>query len=320
MNQTITNFFQPKDSRSQIGEITGWEIIGRGTFGTVFKAQTANRVFAVKKVFQDPRYKNREKNILKIVNHPNCMRMHHSYITCEGEKKASFLYIYYDYFPTDLSTYLEKNKKVNLKLVKLFAFQMFRALDYLKKIGVCHRDIKTSNILVDTDKGLLQICDFGSAKQIKSGEESVSYIATRNYRAPELLYNCKEYNYPVDVWAAGCVLSEFFRDGPLFTGKSNDEMIVTMCNILGPPTEKDMKEYKSNENPKRKTKSRKALKSYFKKNTPAQFIDLLSKIFVYSPSKRITASECLNHEYFADINDILSEYNLSFETECENTN
>lgn len=317
MNQAVTKFFQTDTSRKQIGEITDWEIIGRGTFGTVFKAQTSNREYAVKKVYQDPRYKNREKDILKIVSHPNCMRMRHSYITSEGDEKTPFLYIYYDYFPTDLSSYLDKIKKVNLKLFKLFAYQMFRGLEYLEKMGVCHRDIKPSNILVDPDLGRLQICDFGSAKQIKKGEESVSYIATRNYRAPELLYKCKEYNYPVDIWATGCVLTEFFHDGPMFTGKSNDEMILSMCNILGPPTEEDLKEYKSKENPKTKTKTRKSLKSYLKKSTPALFIDMLEKIFVYSPSKRITASQCLKHEYFADINVILNEYNLNFENECD---
>lgn len=104
---------------------------------------------------------------------------------------------------------------------------------------MAHRDIKPDNILVDADGVLneqgeptLKICDFGSAKQLenhnwafnKSGNSdinfgeslprgSVTYISTRYYRSPELLYGNAYYGIEIDLWAAGCVLAELFTRG-----------------------------------------------------------------------------------------------------------
>ena len=73
-----------------------------------------------------------------------------------------------------------------LLYVKLFAYQLIRAVAYLHsgKIAVCHRDIKPQNLLIDPTTGMLKLCDFGSAKQLTPGEASVAYICSRYYRAP----------------------------------------------------------------------------------------------------------------------------------------
>ena len=75
-------------------------------------------------------------------------------------------------------------------------------------LGICHRDIKPQNLLVDSNNHVLKVCDFGSAKRLIKGEVNVSYICSRYYRAPELIFGATEYNNSIDVWSVGCVMAE----------------------------------------------------------------------------------------------------------------
>lgn len=93
-------------------------------------------------------------------------------------------------------------------LVKLYAYQIFRALAYIHSLSIVHRDIKPQNLLVDPLSHQLKLCDFGSAKKIVKGEKNVAYICSRYYRAPELIFGATEYTSAVDVWSAGCVIGE----------------------------------------------------------------------------------------------------------------
>lgn len=93
-------------------------------------------------------------------------------------------------------------------LLKLYVYQCFRALAYIHALGVCHRDIKPQNLLVDPETHTLKVCDFGSAKRLVQGEVNVSYICSRYYRAPELIFGATEYNNAIDVWSVGCVMAE----------------------------------------------------------------------------------------------------------------
>ncbi len=120
-------------------------------------------------------------------------------------------------------------------LVKLYAYEMLRALVYLKAIGICHRDIKPQNILVDTSNHILKICDFGSAKWLKKGEPNVSYICSRYYRAPELIFGQSQYSTQIDVWSVGCVIAELMLGQPIFPGDSGVDQLVEIIKILGTP-------------------------------------------------------------------------------------
>lgn len=72
-------------------------------------------------------------------------------------------------------------------------YQLFRSLAYIHSLGICHRDIKPQNLLLDPDTGVLKLCDFGSAKHLVKGEPNVSYICSRYYRAPELIFGAIDY-------------------------------------------------------------------------------------------------------------------------------
>lgn len=93
-------------------------------------------------------------------------------------------------------------------LVKLYSYQLLRSIAYIHAIGICHRDIKPQNVLVDTSTHILKLCDFGSAKQLIPGEPNVSYICSRYYRAPELIFGNSNYSTAIDVWSVGCVIAE----------------------------------------------------------------------------------------------------------------
>ena len=146
------------------------KIIGNGTFGVVYKASVAEtgEIVAIKKVFQDKRYKNRELQILKFLKHPNCIEMRQSFYTNGDKPEEVYLNVVMDYIPETLNkvmkTYLKMKQMVPPLLVKLYSYQLMRSLAYIHALGICHRDIKPHNVLVDTSSHILKLCDFGSAK------------------------------------------------------------------------------------------------------------------------------------------------------------
>jgi glycogen synthase kinase 3 beta len=75
-------------------------------------------------------------------------------------------------------------------------YQLLRSLAFIHAMGICHRDIKPQNLLLDPDTGILKLCDFGSAKVLVRGEPNVSYICSRYYRAPELIFGATDYTCP----------------------------------------------------------------------------------------------------------------------------
>merc|ERR1719382_2071170 len=117
---------------------------------------------------------------------------------------------------------------------------MSRACAYIHAVGICHRDIKPQNILVNGRSHELKICDFGSAKLLVKGEPNVAYICSRYYRAPELIFESSSYTTSIDVWSLGCVIAELFLGTPLFQGGSGVDQLVEIIKVLGAPTKEEI--------------------------------------------------------------------------------
>ena len=166
---------------------------------------------------------------------------------------------------------------------------MLRSLAYLHAQGICHRDIKPQNLLVDSRTHVLKLCDFGSAKSLTPGEPSVAYICSRYYRAPELIFGSTDYSCMIDIWSAGCVAAELLLGHPLFPGETGVDQLVEIIKVLGTPTREEVeamnKAYTEFKFPQ--IKAHPWNKVFRSKATP-EAVDLMSKLLVYTPDRRLT--------------------------------
>ena len=283
-------------------------VIGNGSFGVVYQARVSEtgEVVAIKKVYQDKRYKNRELQIMKELYHPNVITMKHAFYTSGDKSDEVYLNVVMDYIPETvyrvMRHYVKMKQSVPILLVKMYAYQMFRALAYVHSLGICHRDIKPQNLLVDPATHILKLCDFGSAKKLVKGEPNVSYICSRYYRAPELIFGCTDYNCIIDVWSVGCVIAELLLGQPLFPGESGVDQLVEIIKVLGTPTKEQIMAMNPNYTefkfPQIKAHP---WKKVFRSRTPADAIDFISKVLVYDPTERLKPMECLQHPFFDEL-------------------
>lgn len=288
-------------------------VIGQGTFGVVYKARAIDtgKLVAIKKVFQDPKYRNREFSIVSEMDHVNTIKIH-SYFYTKGEENPEEIYlnIVMDFIPDTLYRVLRYYKKTKRAfpntLGKLYAYQMFRALAYVHSQKICHRDIKPQNILVDTKNHRLVLCDFGSAKKLNPFESSIAYICSRYYRAPEQILGTKEYGCEIDVWSIGCVIAEMFLGDPIFMGNTNKEQFLRIIQVIGVPSDKDYAAMGYNGRLHIPKMNFIGLRNKIKGIDPlAQ--DLISKQLTYDPKKRLVPFQAQQHPYFNE----LREYNVT---------
>ncbi|XP_076957065.1 shaggy-related protein kinase iota-like [Bidens hawaiensis] len=296
---------EPKQTLSYMAE----RVVGTGSFGTVFQAkclETGDTV-AIKKVLQDKRYKSRELQLMRLMDHPNIVSLKHCFFSTTS-KDDVFLNLVMDYVPETVYGVLENYKNMlhssmPLIYVKLYTYQIFRGLAYMHTVaGVCHRDLKPQNVLVNPLTHQVKICDFGSAKMLVAGEPNISYICSRFYRAPELIFGATEYTTSIDIWSAGCILAELLLGQPLFPGENAVDQLVEIIKVLGTPTREEIRCMNPNYNDFRFPQ----IKGFpwhkvFQKRMPPEAIDLASRLLQYSPNLRCSALEALTHPFFDEL-------------------
>ncbi|VEU38205.1 unnamed protein product [Pseudo-nitzschia multistriata] len=286
-------------------------IIGNGSFGVVFEAKVVetNEVVAIKKVLQDKRFKNRELQIMRQLvkdPHTNIVALKHCFYS-QGEKQDElYLNLVLEYVPETVYSISRRHHKHNIPLplmfVKLYLYQLSRALAHIHALGICHRDIKPQNLLVNPKNQQLKLCDFGSAKALVRGEPNVSYICSRYYRAPELIFGSTDYTTAIDIWSEGCVGAELLLGQPLFPGDSGVDQLVEIIKVLGTPTKEEIRSMNSNyiefKFPQIKGCQ---WKKIFRNKTPDEAMDFIAKTLAYTPSKRLNPLEGCAHPFFDEL-------------------
>ncbi|XP_034671677.1 protein kinase shaggy isoform X6 [Drosophila subobscura] len=318
----------PGQGTDRVQEVsyTDTKVIGNGSFGVVFQAKLCDtgELVAIKKVLQDRRFKNRELQIMRKLEHCNIVKLLYFFYS-SGEKLAEFpidlgifasvlkpqrdevfLNLVLEYIPETVykvaRQYAKTKQTIPINFIRLYMYQLFRSLAYIHSLGICHRDIKPQNLLLDPETAVLKLCDFGSAKQLLHGEPNVSYICSRYYRAPELIFGAINYTTKIDVWSAGCVLAELLLGQPIFPGDSGVDQLVEVIKVLGTPTREQIREM----NPNYTEFKFPQIKSHpwqkvFRIRTPTEAINLVSLLLEYTPSARITPLKACAHPFFDEL-------------------
>jgi len=194
--------------------------------------------------------------------------------------------------------------------------------------NVLHRDLKPSNLLVNSDC-TLKICDFGMARVAANNvrdEQSTplmtEYVATRWYRAPEVILSWKQYTHAIDIWSVGCIFAELLCRQPLFRGWDYMHQINRIIEVMGSPDESDLQAI---QNPAARQyiislgyKPGVSFDKLFPNASP-EALDLLRKMLRFNPAKRITVDQALSHPYLSALHEPADEpvapapFNFDFE-------
>ena len=228
--------------------------LGKGAYGIVWKAlekKTKEQV-ALKKVFDafqnstDAQRTYREVVYLLQMDHENIIKLN-SVIKADNDKD---LYLVFEYMETDLHATIRANilEEIHKQYIM---YQAFKALAYMHSASLIHRDMKPANLLLNSEC-LMKVADFGLARSLNSMLSSedrmdtmTDYVATRWYRAPEILVGSTQYGAKADLWSLGCIFGEMINAKPVFGGTSTLNQLEVISELLGHPSPEQVASLKS---------------------------------------------------------------------------
>jgi mitogen-activated protein kinase 1/3 len=311
---------------------TNLAYIGEGAYGMVVSAfdHVSQTKVAIKKIspFEHQTYCQRTLREIKILTrfkHENIINIQ-DIIRSVTIDEMKDIYIVQCLMETDMYKLL-KTQKLSNDHICYFLYQILRGLKYIHSANVLHRDLKPSNLLLNTTCDL-KICDFGLARVADPNHDHTGflteYVATRWYRAPEIMLNSKGYSKAIDVWSVGCILAEMLSNKPLFPGKHYLDQLNLILGVLGSPSQEDLnciindkaRGYLQSLPPKVKVPWNKLYPS-----ADPKALDLLDKMLTFNPHKRIDVEMALAHPYLEQYYDPSDEpvamEPFTFETELD---
>uniref|UniRef100_A0A674DQ78 mitogen-activated protein kinase n=1 Tax=Salmo trutta TaxID=8032 RepID=A0A674DQ78_SALTR len=280
---------------------TVWEVperyqnltpVGSGAYGSVCSAYDVRlrQKVAVKKLsrpFQSlihSRRSYRELRLLKHMKHENVIGLLDVFSPAASLEDFHEVYLVTNLMGADLNN-IVKFQRLSDEHVQFLIYQLLRGLKYIHSAGLIHRDLKPSNVAVNEDCEL-RILDFGLARQ--TDDEMTGYVATRWYRAPEIMLNWMHYNQTVDIWSVGCIMGELLKGKVLFPGNDYIDQLKRIMEVVGTPAP-DLLQKISSEH----------AMDYIRQLS----VDLLKRMLVLDCDGRISASEALSHPYFSQYHD-----------------
>lgn len=284
--------------------------IGYGAFGVVWSVKDPRdgRQVALKKmpnVFHNVMSAKRVLRELKMLcffNHENVLSAIDLLPPVENPYEE--MYVITPLMQTDLHKIIVSNQTLTSDHIRLFMYQILRGLKYLHAAKVLHRDVKPGNLLVNGDCRL-KICDFGLARleEMDANKYMTQEVVTQYYRAPELLLGARHYSYGVDVWSVGCIFAELLTRRILFQADSPVSQVEMIYNLLC-----DQKGLQTS-NLSRQSRNQLYQTAsdlpiappctfyHLSPNMTHESAHLLSRLLVWDPEKRLTASQALKHVY-----------------------
>ncbi|ESO81933.1 hypothetical protein LOTGIDRAFT_223686 [Lottia gigantea] len=281
--------------------------IGEGTYGIVYCARDtkSDKIVALKKMRMErekdglPISGLREINILLNLRHENIVEMKEVVVG----KSLDSIFLVMEYCEQDLASLLDNMAApFSESQVKCIMLQLFKGLRYLHENFIIHRDLKVSNLLM-TDNGCVKIADFGLARKYVIPKKPMSpRVVTLWYRAPELLFGSEKQSTSIDIWSAGCILGELLSHKALLPGRSELHQIDLLVEMFGTPNETIWPEFLTLP----------ALEKFTLRQQPYNNIrhtftwlseagiQLLNSLFMYDPSKRLSAEDAIENPYFSE--------------------
>ncbi|TFK71652.1 Pkinase-domain-containing protein [Pluteus cervinus] len=300
-----------------------WKLIremGSGAYGVVISAadEISGEAVAIKlvtRIFDKVQLAKRALREITLLRH----FANHENITGLIDVDAispdfNEIYIFMEPMEADLHQIIKSGQTLTNEHVQYFLYQILRGMKYIHSASVIHRDLKPGNLLVNADCEL-KICDFGLSRGFDSTpDENAShlteYVATRWYRAPEIMLAFRRYSTAIDMWSIGCILAELLLGKPLFKGKDYVDQLNKVLDVLGTPSEEVIRKIGSD-------KAQAYVQSLpFKKTVPFRnilptadllAIDLLTKMLTFDPGNRITVPQALEHPWLASYHDETDE-------------
>ncbi|XP_049880378.1 mitogen-activated protein kinase 15-like [Pectinophora gossypiella] len=292
--------------------------LGKGAYGIVWKAvdKKTKDVVAIKKIFDAFRNQtDAQRTFREIIflqsfrNHPNIVKLHSIHRALNNRD----IYLGFEYMETDLHNVIKRGNILKDIHKRYIMYQMLKATKYIHSGNVIHRDQKPSNVLIDS-ACRVKLADFGLARSVSSmysgGEEGADpcltdYVATRWYRAPEILIASKNYTKGIDMWSLGCILGEMLTGKPLFPGTSTVNQVERIMAALPKPSSEDITAVCSGygsslirEQVSGGAAGGAPLTSLLS-CAPRDAADLVQRLLLFNPAKRLSAERALDHEYVA---------------------